>query len=66
MLQVLRALAMTGCPDVRRQTLVPLVSNAESVPASSRRRRSSAGSEQSQQNIHEQLHRAKEILAVCL
>jgi hypothetical protein len=51
---------MHGC----RQALAALVSNAESAPSSSRRRRSSAGSDQSLQDLHDQLHRAKEILAV--
>ena len=47
-----------------RQALAALVSNAESAPSSSRRRRTSAGSEQSLQGLSDQLHRAKEVLAV--
>lgn len=51
---------LRGC----RQALAALVSNAESAPSSSRRRKSSAGSEQSLQELNDQLHRAKEVLAV--
>ena len=53
---------MHGC----RQALAALVSNAESAPSSSRRRKSSAGSEHYLHDLHEELHRAKEHLAVSI